>query len=450
MNTIGSMKSFAADTQIAPKTTKASGGHFGLDDDASQSGFDALMAGLIAPSPAPVAQEQPTATDTNKETDSVSSLVQDSAPMDVANQVIVPQVAAASDTANATSEAISVQATANALEATNTQLASTQAQAASTQTQAESALAIQTSGDQQAASDALSAQLALLSEGQTVPETVSNLDLGTPQIAAVDVPASTPSATPKTNTQIPSAAQPAAVDTSATQQQTQSGQDTGTQSAAPATTPTPAEANNAPKSKAVDVDAGSKLVAAKTVDAINRANDGSASGTTSTPSETTMPTGEAAKSAPQLTPHTIPMLAATMMRRLESGAKQFSMRLDPPELGQVEVKLTVDADKKVRAVISADRPEALADLVRSARELTRALHDAGLDLEDNGLTFTLNDPAGDQGKNQQGSAHARGDSKKSYPTLVGDTLETETKAATTHKPTDPFQSWQRARIALTA
>jgi flagellar hook-length control protein FliK len=175
--------------------------------------------------------------------------------------------------------------------------------------------------------------------------------------------------------------------------------------------------------------------------------------TASTDTAPAVPTDQSAR-APQLTPHTIPMLAATMMRRLESGSKQFSMRLDPPELGQVEVKLTVDADKKVRAVVSADRPEALADLVRSARELTRALHDAGLDLEDNGLTFTLNDPAGDQGKNGQSQSQQSAGTKNHTLQLVADNTTDHAHdaapTATAHTPNDPFQSWQRARIAISA
>jgi flagellar hook-length control protein FliK len=165
-----------------------------------------------------------------------------------------------------------------------------------------------------------------------------------------------------------------------------------------------------------------------------------------------LPAPDASK--PQFTPHTIPMLAATMVRRFESGARQFTMRLDPPELGQVEVKLTVGPDKKVRAVVSADRPEALADLVRSARELTRALFDAGLELEERGLTFTMNDPSGSQQRGQNG----RQDSTDFAHNISAQTGELNSNEASlvAHIKTssnisnDPFQRWQRARIALTA
>ncbi|MEN9856060.1 MAG: hypothetical protein RL186_133 [Pseudomonadota bacterium] len=157
----------------------------------------------------------------------------------------------------------------------------------------------------------------------------------------------------------------------------------------------------------------------------------------------------------QLSAHALPMLAATLMRRFDSGARQFTMRLDPPELGQVEVKLSVAADKTVRAVISADRPEALADLTRSAKELSQALMDAGLDLEENGLTFSLNDQAGGQSSNGHGQGsepHAPTFGGRPAALLADETSQQET--APTQSPednsADPFQRWQRARVALTA
>ncbi len=187
---------------------------------------------------------------------------------------------------------------------------------------------------------------------------------------------------------------------------------------------------------------------------VSSSNDGSSLTPQAQLGDAALPTPEAAR-LPQLTPQIIPMLAATMMRRFESGARQFTMRLDPPELGQVEVKLTVGVDKKVRAVVSADRPEALADLVRSARELTRALFDAGLELEERGLTFTLNDAAGNDtaGSRQHGQREQQR-AGQSTETQLGRASDLET-AHLTHgndadTSNDPFQRWQRARIALTA
>ncbi len=166
--------------------------------------------------------------------------------------------------------------------------------------------------------------------------------------------------------------------------------------------------------------------------------------------EATTPTTDQASRAPQLTPQTVPMLAATMMRRFDSGSRQFTMRLDPPELGQVEVKLTVTPDKKVRAVVSADRPEALADLVRSARELVRALNEAGLDLDENGMTFQMNDPSSG-GRQQDGrDGHKSHEANLLAKLAPANTNEPDSLNSKFDKPSDPFERWQRARVALTA
>jgi flagellar hook-length control protein FliK len=149
-------------------------------------------------------------------------------------------------------------------------------------------------------------------------------------------------------------------------------------------------------------------------------------------------------------PHTIPMLAAAMMRRISNGLKEFTLRLDPPELGRVDVRLTVGTDKKVRAVVSTDRPEALKDLALSARDLTRALQEAGLELEENGLSFSMNDQGSSQQNrdaNQQQSARLK-NSPDSYET--SEAAKPEQAVPLSANLSGPVERWQRARIAMTA
>ena len=149
-------------------------------------------------------------------------------------------------------------------------------------------------------------------------------------------------------------------------------------------------------------------------------------------------------------PHTIPLLAAAMMRRISNGLKEFTLRLDPPELGRVDVRLTVGTDKKVRAVVSTDRPEALKDLALSARDLTRALQEAGLELEENGLSFSMNDQSSSQQNrdaNQQQSARLK-DSPDGYET--SEAAKPEQAGQISAHLSGPVERWQRARIAITA
>jgi len=103
-------------------------------------------------------------------------------------------------------------------------------------------------------------------------------------------------------------------------------------------------------------------------------------------------------------------LAAHIARKSAEGARVFDIRLDPPELGRVEVRLEMRAGEKVSAVLSAERADALAELQRSARDLERALNEAGLELEEDGLSFELaGDDADQAGEDETADAPARSD-----------------------------------------
>jgi flagellar hook-length control protein FliK len=82
-------------------------------------------------------------------------------------------------------------------------------------------------------------------------------------------------------------------------------------------------------------------------------------------------------------------LGREIIRKFSGENTRFEVRLDPPELGRVEVKLEVSRDHRVTAVVAADSPQTLADLTRHARDIEQALQSAGLELNDNGLSFDL-------------------------------------------------------------
>ncbi len=104
-----------------------------------------------------------------------------------------------------------------------------------------------------------------------------------------------------------------------------------------------------------------------------------------------------AQTTPRFTPQSAQQLAAQITRRFDAGSRVFDIRLDPAELGRVDVRLELMPDQRVQAILSAERQETLAELQRSAKDLARALSEAGLDLDDDGLSFQLaedNDPSG--------------------------------------------------------
>ncbi|AZU04909.1 flagellar hook-length control protein [Glycocaulis alkaliphilus] len=89
-------------------------------------------------------------------------------------------------------------------------------------------------------------------------------------------------------------------------------------------------------------------------------------------------------------------LGQMIARRFADGSRSFDIRLDPPELGRVQVRLEIGADRSVQAMLTAEKPEALAELQRNARELEKALADAGLDLGENGIGFALSEGGSDE------------------------------------------------------
>lgn len=110
---------------------------------------------------------------------------------------------------------------------------------------------------------------------------------------------------------------------------------------------------------------------------------------------------QAAYQAPQIN---LPNLAFEISRQFQAGNNRFQIRMDPPELGRIDVRMDVDAHGAVHARLAVDRPETLEMLQRDARALERALQQAGLDSSKTNLEFSLrqNPFAGQQ--NSEGGA----------------------------------------------
>ena len=106
----------------------------------------------------------------------------------------------------------------------------------------------------------------------------------------------------------------------------------------------------------------------------------------------------------QVTQHTpdINALAVNIAAKSEDGQRHFDIRLDPAELGRVDVRLTVDDAGKAQATLSVEKPQTLELLQKDSSHLERALKDAGLDLSQNGLNFSLKG----QQQQQQAQDHA--------------------------------------------
>jgi flagellar hook-length control protein FliK/uncharacterized coiled-coil protein SlyX len=82
-------------------------------------------------------------------------------------------------------------------------------------------------------------------------------------------------------------------------------------------------------------------------------------------------------------------LGVSIAAKSKDGQNEFNIRMDPADLGRVDVRLSVDAAGKAQAHLTADKPETLVLLQRDSHTLERSLKDSGLDLSNNGLNFSL-------------------------------------------------------------
>lgn len=90
------------------------------------------------------------------------------------------------------------------------------------------------------------------------------------------------------------------------------------------------------------------------------------------------------------------MVAVNMMKAAKNGDDNImTLQLDPPELGNVNIRLQFGKDKTVKAIISSEKPETHLMLQRDAYALERALQSAGLETSADSLSFQLQDFAHD-------------------------------------------------------
>ncbi|HEY5338452.1 MAG TPA: flagellar hook-length control protein FliK [Rhizomicrobium sp.] len=85
----------------------------------------------------------------------------------------------------------------------------------------------------------------------------------------------------------------------------------------------------------------------------------------------------------------IAALALSIASKSADGQKQFDIRMEPAELGRVDVRLSTDSSGKTQAHITADKPQTLELLQNDKSTLAQSLKDAGIDLSNSGLNFSL-------------------------------------------------------------
>lgn len=146
----------------------------------------------------------------------------------------------------------------------------------------------------------------------------------------------------------------------------------------------------------------------------------------------------AADTGAQRTGSAATQVGREIIRRFDGGNTSFEIRLDPAELGRVEVRMEVSRDHRVTAVITADTPQALTELARHARELESQLQSAGLQLSDNGLSFDLR---------QQTNGREAQETNASQRTNGEEQAAPEQQVAQTARPIG-FERWRGVRVDM--
>jgi flagellar hook-length control protein FliK len=112
-------------------------------------------------------------------------------------------------------------------------------------------------------------------------------------------------------------------------------------------------------------------------------------------------------------------ISVNITRAVNSGLDKINIQLQPESLGKVDVSLELAKDGKITAVIQAENKETLELLSRDAKELTKALQEAGLQLDEGDIEFNLSGQNGeaDDGSIADGSS-ADSDDKDSEAELA--------------------------------
>jgi flagellar hook-length control protein FliK len=84
-------------------------------------------------------------------------------------------------------------------------------------------------------------------------------------------------------------------------------------------------------------------------------------------------------------------LALEIAASARSGKSRFEIRLDPADLGRIDVRIDVDRSGQVTSHVTVEKPETLSMLRQDAPQLQRQLDDAGFKTGSGGLQFSLRD-----------------------------------------------------------
>lgn len=104
-------------------------------------------------------------------------------------------------------------------------------------------------------------------------------------------------------------------------------------------------------------------------------------------------------SSQQFVSNTLPSLQADISRHVAAGNSEFRVRLNPEELGRLDIRLIQQDDGTTTARVIVERPETFDLLNRDLRALERSLQGSGLKLSSEGIDLSFQDKSNNDGNN---------------------------------------------------
>lgn len=104
--------------------------------------------------------------------------------------------------------------------------------------------------------------------------------------------------------------------------------------------------------------------------------------------------------ASRVSAETVARLSADIVRKLDGQSSRFELQLDPHGLGKVDVSIEIDRDGRLTAAMSFDSAQSASDLKSRSGDLRAALEQAGFDVPDSGLSFSMASQNGSGGGRQ--------------------------------------------------
>lgn len=114
---------------------------------------------------------------------------------------------------------------------------------------------------------------------------------------------------------------------------------------------------------------------------------------------------------------------------MDEGADQITIKLNPPELGKLHIKMEIGVDGRAQVLVTADNKDTFEMLQRDARNLQQALSDAGVKTDSGSLQFDLRGQSDQQAagqfdfggqQDQQNASSDSGGSEKIVASAAGE------------------------------